>query len=63
MENGEKHNGEQNHDERLNVEEYQREEQVVATVFDEQKCKELLGELNSRQTLVKSKGRRGRIWQ
>lgn len=38
MENGEKYNWEQNHDEWLNVEEYQREEQVVATVFDEQEC-------------------------
>lgn len=54
----EENDGEQDHDERLDVEEYQREEEIMTAVFDEQQRQELLRELDARQTLVESQGRR-----
>lgn len=59
MQNCEEHHWEQDKDERLDVEEYQREEEIVTAVFEQQESEEFLGELDSRQALVKSQsGRR-----
>lgn len=57
MENSEQKDGQNDKDERLNVEEYEREEQIVTAVFDQQQGEKLFRELNLRQSLVETKGR------
>lgn len=62
VQNCEQYNGEQDQNEWLYVKEYQREEEIVTTVFEQQEGKEFLGELNSRETLMKSQSWCCRIW-
>lgn len=54
MKDGEENDWEQDQNERLDVKEYQREEQIMTTVFDQEECEELLRELWPRQALVKA---------
>lgn len=56
VEHSEKHDGEQYQHERLDVEEYEREEEVMTTVLDQQQRQEFLGEGDARQSLVEAKG-------
>lgn len=54
MQDCEEYNWEQDQDERLDVEEYQREKEIVTAIFEQQEGEEFLGELDTRQTLVES---------
>jgi hypothetical protein len=61
MKHGEKHDWEQHQHERLNVEEYQREEEVVTAVLEQKHRQEFLGELDAGKALVEAKSRSCRI--
>lgn len=54
MQHSKKHDWEKNQHEWLDVEEYQRKEQVMTAVLKKQKRQELLGKLNARKALVKA---------
>lgn len=54
MKHCKEHHWEQDKDEWLDVEEYQREEEIMATVFDQQECEEFSCKLNAWQALVQS---------
>lgn len=57
VKHGEQDDWEEYQDERLHVKEYQREEQIVTAVFDQQGRQELFRELDARQALVEPQRR------